>query len=131
MSMPLSQVEAKVARGRILVFEDDEIYSDTLGKVLRGAGFDVTVTTHFHPALQALDADPSIGLLVADIVVSSGVNGVALSRMARMRRREIKVIYLTGYDLPGVEREALGPILRKPVTEETLIAEVQRALSPA
>ena len=46
------------------------------------------------------------------------VNGIALSRMARLRRRDLKVIYITGYSIPGVEREALGPILRKPVDNQ-------------
>jgi hypothetical protein len=29
------------------------------------------------------------------------INGVALSRMARMRRPGLKAIYLTAYDIPG------------------------------
>ena len=49
--------------------------------------------------------------------------------MARMRRPELKVIYLTAYDIPGVEDEAIGPVLRKPIEEEQLIAEVRRILA--
>ena len=116
---------------RILVFDDDEASARALGCVLREAGFEVQVASHFQPALAALDAEPQVDLLVADIVVPEGVNGIALSRMARMRRRGIKVIYLTAYDLPGVENEALGPILRKPVSDELLVAEVHRVLGAA
>ena len=43
------------------------------------------------------------------------------SRMARLRRRGLKVLCLTGYNIPGVEREALGPIPRKPVDNEVLV----------
>ena len=57
------------------------------------------------------------------------VNGIALSRMARLRRRDLKVVYITGYDIPGVDREALGPILRKPVDNQLLIGEIARVLS--
>jgi CheY-like chemotaxis protein len=57
------------------------------------------------------------------------VNGIALSRMARLRRRNLRVVYLTGYDIPGADREALGPILRKPVDEQALINEVERVLA--
>ena len=56
------------------------------------------------------------------------VNGLALSRMARMRRKDLKILYVTGYSIPGAEREALGPILLKPVDDQQLVAEVERAL---
>jgi CheY-like chemotaxis protein len=115
----------------ILVFEDDAVAAEAYGAVLRGAGFEVSVASHFQPALQVLESAKPVDLLLADIVVPSGVNGVALSRMARLRRRDIKVIYLTGFDIPGVEQEALGPILRKPVSNDALIDEVNRVLAAA
>jgi hypothetical protein len=59
------------------------------------------------------------------------VNGVALSRMAQMRRPGLKVIYLTAYDIPGIEDEAVGPVLRKPIDEDRLVAEVKRILATA
>ena len=104
-------------------------YGEAVGSMLRHAGYGVQVATHFQPALEALESDGPIDLLVTDIVMPSRVNGVALSRMARMRRRDIKVLYVTGYDIPGVEREALGPVLKKPVSHEQLIAEVERVLA--
>ena len=115
-------------QGCILVFEDDPIYGEALSAVLRHAGFHVTVAAHFQTALDVLGGSQPLDLLLADIVVPEGVNGMALSRMARMRRRDLKIIYLTGYDLPGAEHEALGPILRKPVADDVLISEVKRAL---
>jgi hypothetical protein len=45
-----------------------------------------------------------------------------------MRRPELKVIYLTVYDIPGVEDEAIGPVLHKPIDDEQLVAEVRGAL---
>jgi hypothetical protein len=35
---------------------------------------------------------------------------------------------MTGYSIPGIEREALGPILRKPVDNQTLLEEISRQL---
>ena len=67
--------------------------------------------------------------MLVDIVMPDGVNGIALSRMARLRRRDLKVVYITGYNIPGIDREALGPILRKPVDNQRLIEEIGRALS--
>jgi len=78
-----------------------------------------------------LESPRSIDLLLTDLVMPERVNGVALSRMAQMRRPQIKVIYLTAYDIPGVEKEVFGPVLRKPVDDEHLIAEVKRVLAAA
>ena len=129
MSGASARAGDEAPRGHILVVDDDEGYGQAVVQLLQGAGYVAQATSHFQPALEALEGDAPIDLLLTDIVMPSRVNGVALSRMARMRRRDIKVLYLTGYDIPGVDREALGPVLRKPVSDEDLIAEVERVLA--
>jgi hypothetical protein len=49
--------------------------------------------------------------------------------MARLRRRDLKIMYLTGYNIPGIENEALGPILRKPIDDAVLVSEVERMMA--
>lgn len=112
----------------ILVVEDDGAYREALGRVLQQRGYQVCLTPDFRAALEVLDSGEPVDLMLADIVMPDRVNGVALSRMARLRRRELKVIYMTGYSIPGIDREALGPILRKPIDDDALISEVERAL---
>ena len=114
---------------RILVVDDDLAFGDATMRVLRSAGFEVSFAPDHRLALKELESTRPIDLLVTDIVMPERVNGVALSRMARMRRSELKVIYLTAYDIPGVEEEADGPVLRKPIDEEQLVAEVKRMLT--
>ena len=46
-----------------------------------------------------------------------------------LRRHDLKIVYVTGYNVPGAEREALGPILRKPVDGALLLREVELALA--
>ena len=113
----------------ILVVEDDKAFGNAIGQVLRRAGFDVSLATDFRTALGILELERPVDLLLTDIVMPGSVNGVALSRMARLRRRDLKVVYLTGYNVPGVETEASGPILRKPVDDAVLISEIERALA--
>ena len=110
--------------------DDDEAFAEAAGQMLRRAGFEVTLAPDFRVALETLGAEGQIDLLLSDIVMPSSVNGIALSRMARLRRRDLKVLYVTGYHIPGVENEALGPILRKPVEPEQLVNEVKRLLAP-
>ena len=114
---------------RILVVDDDKICGDATARVLRAAGFEVSLAPDHRLALEDLESTRPIDLLITDIVMPDRVNGVALSRMARMRRPELKVIYLTAYDIPGVEDDAIGPVLRKPVDEDRLVAEVRSVLT--
>jgi CheY-like chemotaxis protein len=114
---------------RILVVDDDQICGDATARVLRAAGFEVSLAPDHRLALEDLESTRPIDLLITDIVMPDRVNGIALSRMARMRRPELKVIYLTAYDIPGVEDDAIGPVLRKPIDGEQLVAEVRRVLA--
>jgi CheY-like chemotaxis protein len=64
---------------------------------------------------------------ITAILMPDRIHGFALARMARMRRPELKVLYLTAYDLPT--DEAIGKVLRKPVTDTMLADEIRRALA--
>jgi CheY-like chemotaxis protein len=113
---------------RILLVDDDLAFGDAIARVLRAARFEVFQAADHRLALEDLESTRPIDLLITDIVMPERVNGVALSRMARIRRPGLKVIYLTAYDIPGVEDEVIGPILRKPIDDEDLLAEVRRVL---
>jgi CheY-like chemotaxis protein len=116
-------------KGHILVVDDDPTCGTALCQVLASQGYAATLATGFNMALEILEADQPLDLLLVDIVMPDGVNGLALSRMARLRRRDLKIVYMTGYNIPGVDREALGPILRKPVDNEVLLEEIGRVLA--
>lgn len=113
----------------ILVVDDDALYREALGQVLQREGYTVSLTADFRGALEVLETDQPVDLMVVDIVMPDRVNGVALSRMARLRRKDLKVIYVTGYNIPGIDREALGPILRKPIDDAVLVEEVAKLLA--
>jgi CheY-like chemotaxis protein len=116
-------------RAYILLVDDDPAFGRASSEVLRDAGFEVYCAEDFRLALEVLEGDQPVDLLLTDIVMPQRVNGLALARMARMRRPGLKIIYLTGYDLPGAEREALGSVLRKPIEYDALIAEVERGIA--
>jgi CheY-like chemotaxis protein len=113
----------------ILVVEDDDGTRYAMSRALETAGFEVAQAHDYRDALPILEGGGHVDLLLVDLVMP-GVNGFALARMARMRHLDIKVVYVTGYDdVPVIE--AMGPILRKPVDPETLVATVRRELSTA
>ena len=117
------------APSRILMVDDDPVFGDAAARILRAAGFEVFVARDHRLALEDLESTRPINLLITDIVMPERVNGIALSRMAQMRRPGLKVIYMTAYDIPGVEEEGVGPVLLKPIDDEHLVAEVRRVLA--
>src|SRR5215469_2877510 len=118
-----------LAKNHILLVDDDEIFREAVGALLRSAGYEVRLAPDHRLALEILESDAAVDLLVVDIVMPDRVNGLALARMARLRRPKIKIVYLSGYDLPGIEAEALGPIIRKQVDDESFLARVAALLA--
>jgi CheY-like chemotaxis protein len=112
---------------RILVVDDEESYLYATAKVLREAGYEVASANSYSKALDVLCDDKPLDLLVTDIVMPNQVHGFALGRMGKMRRSDLKVLYLTGYDVPT--HEAIGKVLRKPINDSELVEEVKLALA--
>lgn len=104
---------------RILLVDDDEALRYATAKLLAAAGYDVVQAGDFRDALPIIEDSKPLEFLVTDAVLP-GVNGFALARMARLKRLDIRCIYITGFDVPV--HEAIGPILRKPFTSEQLLA---------
>jgi len=77
-------------------------------------------------ACRSWRTEKPVDLLLIDIVMPQ-VNGFALARMARMRHLGLKSVYITAYDVPT--DEAIGPVLKKPLADGALLAEVQRVLA--
>lgn len=113
----------------ILLVDDDQPFTEAIGLLLRNAGYQVSVARHFKDALAILEYSPPPDLLIADIVMPNSVNGAALARMARMRSPSIRVVYITGYDIPGIDQETFGPLMRKPLADDQLLATVATELS--
>jgi CheY-like chemotaxis protein len=109
----------------ILFVDDDEAFSYAAAKVLRAAGYEVWLAHDYRNALQILESRQPLDLLIT-FVMRKGVNGFALARMARMRRLDLKILYLTASDFP--EAEAAGKIVRKPFPLDLLVLETRRAL---
>jgi CheY-like chemotaxis protein len=113
------------ACARVLVVDDDDAYRYATVKMLTDAGFETVEAPDYRQALDILDDKIPLNLLIMDLVIP-GVNGFALARMARMRYRDLKVIYVSAFDVPT--NEAIGPVLRKPVEGDALMTEIRKSL---
>lgn len=120
-AMPTSQ--------HVLLVDDDPIFLASIAEALRQSRYRVTTAEHFAAALSLLESTDKPDILIANIVMPRGINGVALARMARLRHPLVAAIFLAGYSVPELEQMAFGPVLRKPVEPAQLIAalEAERA----
>jgi CheY-like chemotaxis protein len=113
--------------GHILVVDDDEVFCYAAARALCDGKFDVALASDHRLALEILEGPQPLDLLITDVVMPEGINGFALARMARMRRLDLRVLYVTAYDVPT--DEAIGKVLRKPIDPDVLVAEARDALA--
>ncbi len=114
----------------VLLVDDDLSFAEPTARALVAAGIAVLSAKDSNDALGLLDRR-RVDLLLTDIRMPVGMpHGYALARMARLRQPTVKILYITGYeDLAEAGRRfASGKILRKPITTDALIAEVEAAL---
>jgi two-component system response regulator FixJ len=114
---------------RIYVIDDDESARLGLRRLLRSAGFQVTI---FASAQEFLDHGPveNGGLIILDVRMP-GINGLELQKRLAGKSSRLPTIFITGFADPMARREALksGAIafLQKPVDEQTLLGAIEAA----
>jgi DNA-binding NtrC family response regulator len=116
----------------LLIVDDDSDVLEALSNVLAAAGYTVERASSGLSALDILDQQKPIDLLLTDVVMP-GLHGLNLARMARIRREGLRVLYLSGYtELEEVVQDTgprLGKLLHKPIAPSDLYREVSAALS--
>jgi CheY-like chemotaxis protein len=113
----------------ILLIEDDEGLAYALSASLKRGGHQIVSALDGISALKALETDEPIDLLLTDLVMPPGQpNGLSLALMARQKRRDLAVIFMTGN--PHLRQYVEGDkLLMKPVNGDLLIAEIAASLA--
>jgi signal transduction histidine kinase len=118
---------------RILVCDDDGDVRSLVGSFLRDIGYTVWEANNPALALQILQRERPIDLLVVDYAMPE-MNGAAVIDRARAYQPGLKTLLITGYSEALRSNGVSGsPVLPKPFrTAElsTLIAEILHELSP-
>ncbi len=120
--------EAPVARGEVLLVEDDAQVRRVISLSLSELGFSVHMAENSEQALDLLRGPArAIDALVTDVVMP-GVSGAVLARLAREIVPDLDVLLMSGYAANHVDQELLRDprvrFLRKPVS----MAELSRTL---
>jgi len=119
----------------ILIVEDDASLRHAIGRELRAAGYGVVASGDSMAALDELSSG-QIDLLLTDIVLPKGKpHGIALARMAKLRRPKLPVLYMTAHrDVVRDESDLDGKLFYKPIDIGELVkatADSFRSQPPA
>ena len=115
----------------VLVVEDADGLRELARRLLQRQGYTVLVAANADEALRLFEQNPSIDVLLTDVVMP-GASGPELTRQLVERRPALKVIYMSGYTEEAiVQHGVLNPgiaFLHKPFTSETLGRKIREVL---
>jgi DNA-binding response OmpR family regulator len=111
----------------ILVVEDDNDVRDTIGEMLIAGGFQVRTAMTGLEALAIID-ERQFDLVVVDIRLPGGLDGLDMTRNARLRHPALKCLFISGKAEPVVCDRQLDDFVAKPFSRAELIGCVWKVL---
>ncbi|CEL29617.1 response regulator [Pseudomonas fluorescens] len=127
-------VNAQGTGEHVLIVEDMAAVRMFVTEVLEDAGYRCTQAGDIETALDRLQNDPSINLLLSDVGLPR-MSGRKLADVARGWREELPILFMTGYAETALNRQVfLGEgmdMLVKPFQISELLDKVRRTLDGA
>jgi signal transduction histidine kinase len=116
----------------VLVVDDEATVRMLVNEVLTEQFYNILEATDGRSALNHLEADRRIDLLITDVGLPGGMNGRQVADAARVHRPDLKVLFITGYaENAAIKKWQLEPgmaVLRKPFAMATLENKVREML---
>jgi CheY-like chemotaxis protein len=124
------------ARGeRVLVVEDDVDVRALILRILTSLGYEVREANSARAALEVLESEARVDLLLTDAVLPAGMSGRELAEVVSQRRPNLPVLYMSGYTEDAVVQQGRLEdglhFLQKPFRIEAIAQAVRRALADA
>jgi DNA-binding response OmpR family regulator len=133
MSQVPSNPRETLARGRILLVEDNPAASKGLARLLETQGFEVTTAVDGASALVVLRAGKPLDFLLTDMQLPD-IDGRDLARLALPLVPGLRIGLITGWDLELTPDDpstlAIDWVMTKPVNLDDLVARLRQP-SPA
>jgi PAS domain S-box-containing protein len=136
----MTQEDAKqqLVRGggeTILAVEDNDALRRIIVRQLNSLGYRVLEAKQADDALQVMELE-SVDVLLTDIVMPGGKDGVELARLARQRWPTIAVVFSSGVSQAKPDGNCVSlppgtPLLSKPYRKENLARVVRQAMQRA
>jgi PAS domain S-box-containing protein len=118
--------------GTVLVVDDEVDLLDVALTYLAEMGFRSYEAIDGASALEAIAQHSEIDLMVTDIVMPGGMNGVDLVQRARVLRPDLKIVYSSGFPAEALAERSMqlvdGPMLHKPYQRADFAAIIHRVM---
>jgi len=132
--IPAPVVDPQGSGEHVLIVEDMPSVRMFVTEVLEDAGYRCTQAADIETALERLQNDPSINLLLTDVGLPR-MSGRELADVARGWREGLPILFMTGYAETAINRQVfLGSgmdMLVKPFQISELLEKVRRTLDGA
>lgn len=108
----------------VLLVEDDELVRECLSELLDDVGGQVIAAADAAEALERIAADGVPDVLVTDLQLGPGMNGLALIAAARLQWPGVRAVLISGTDTPEPPLDPGDRFLRKPFDIGTLACTI-------
>ena len=130
---PRAMPPAGSMTGTVLVVDDEVDLLEIAVSYCEELGLRVLHATDGPSALEVAAGEPHLDLLLTDVVMPGGLNGVTLAARLRARYPTLKVAYCSGFPSSALaERSQLrvdGPLINKPYLKSAFVQTVTDALT--
>jgi two-component system cell cycle sensor histidine kinase/response regulator CckA len=139
LAAPFAEPARTAARGgdeTILLAEDEPLLREIFRMQLEGAGYTVLEAQNGKEAAElAQRHSEKIHLLLTDLVMAGGTNGLELAAKLNATQPGIKVVYMTGYTADVIDPKGMADmqdrILQKPFSGVSLLRKIRQVLTDA
>ncbi|HWG06692.1 MAG TPA: response regulator [Beijerinckiaceae bacterium] len=122
-----------VAPSRTVLFVEDEFHiRECMAEFLRENGYRVLEAADAQEALSTLEAEASVDVVFADIMMPGAMNGLALARRIRATHPRMQIVLTSGVPLSFGLAAGLADgdlILAKPYNHDDLLSHIDLAWS--
>jgi signal transduction histidine kinase len=113
----------------VLIVEDNDAVREVSSVLVASLGYDVISAADATAALAVLESPREIDLLLSDIVMSGGIDGIELARRARVMRPDLPVLLASGYPRNVEAGPREFAILHKPYQRAELARRIRAGLT--
>jgi signal transduction histidine kinase len=123
-----SGAEATLRGAVILLVDDDSAVREITGSMLRELGCEVIEAGSGGGALDMLDREAKVDLMIVDFAMP-GMNGAEVAHRVQDIRPSIPILFVTGFaDRAALEGVSDACIIGKPFVDDELVTKVRLAL---
>lgn len=113
---------------RVLVLDDDPGFRRKLELELRRLGHEPASFAHWSQALNYVEHASALDSVITELALGQGPNGVSFARMARRRRPDLSVAFITREQALAAQVDPrLGPVFLKDDGPERIAQAIVRS----